>query len=648
MKRIPQRRSRATAFGTAATAMLLVLLAGQSAAQDISVNYRDTDIRQVIEQVAEVTGRRIVPDTRIRGTVTLISDTPMTPAELFSAFEQMLVANSMVAREVDGLLVISPDQNAVRSFSTESTATPETWVTRVVRLDNVAAQQLVPVLRTLIAQNGHLAAMPGTANALIIVDRRGNVDRLVRVLRELDQAAQEDYDFIQLQNASAADIVRMMTPLIQQAAQASGGGPTVTMFADDRTNSVVLAGSPAGRLRFRALIAYFDQPVARGGDSRVYRLGYANAEELAEKLQAQFGSVSEEGEGPVMIWPDPPTNALVIRASLPVQEEIMNIIQQLDIRRAQVAVEAIIVEVSEQKAAELGLTWALLGSGTNTPVSLTNFGINPGGLLQLGAAAAGDTPSPGAIPQGVTAGVGRVRDGATSWAALLQALQGDSTTNIMFHQHLVTLDNEEAHIRVGQEVPFLTGQYTSGQQGGPGVVTPFQTIQREEVGTSLRITPRINEANGVNLTIEQDISSISQTATGAVDLITNSRGIATRVYVEDGDILVLGGLMDEQLLQGEQRVPGLGRIPGLGWLFRARNAERVKTNLMVFIRPTILRDSVQASYQTGTRYDYVRELQLEQQERGGGLLRGEGSPLLPEFVPVVPLPDAPVDATETD
>ncbi len=648
VKRIPQRRSRATAYGAAATAMLLILLAGRSAAQEIeiSVNYRDTDIRAVVEQIAEATGRRILSDTRLRGQVTLISDTPMTPNELYAAFEQSLAANGMIAREVDGLIVISPDANVRTSYSTESVPTAETWVTQWVRLNNVAAAQLVPILRPLVAQNGHLAAVQGS-NILLIVDRQGNVNRLMQTVRELDQSAEEDFDFIQLHNASAADIVRMMNPVIQQSAQTSGGAPTATLFADERTNSIVLAGPSAGRLHYRALISYFDQPVERGGGPRVYRLRYAHAEELAEKLQAQFGSVSEEGEGPVTIWSDLATNALVIRAPLPVQEEIMNIIQQLDVRRAQVVIEAIIVEVSEQKAAELGLTWALLGSGTNTPISLTNFGINPGGLLPLGAAAAGDTPSPGAIPQGITAGVGRVRDGSTSWAALLQALHGDSSTNIMWHQYLTTQDNEEAEIRVGQEVPFLTGQYVSGQQAGPGVVTPFQTIQRQEVGTSLRITPRINEGYGVNLSIAQEISSLSQTATGAVDLITNSRNISTRVFVEDGDILVLGGLMDEQLLQGEQRVPGLGRIPGLGWLFRARNAERTKTNLMVFIRPTILRDNVQASYQTGTRYNYVRELQLEQQERGGGLLRGEESPLLPEFVPV-PVPDTSIDVTETE
>ncbi len=624
-----------------AVTLLVTATTEQVLAQQVTPNYRDTDIRQVIEAVGAVTGRNFIVDSRIRGTVNLSSNTPMSPEEFYQAFLATLSVNGLVALDADGVTRIIPEANARMLHGTEPGVLLEDLVTRVVRLDHIGAAQMVPLLRPMIPQYGHLAAHP-TSNTLIIVDRAGNIDRLMRVLRDVDRADVDDFDFIPLENASAADIVRMIGPM-SQASQAAGGPPQVQVVADDRTNSIVLSGPRAGRMQYRSMIAYLDSPVDRAGESRVRYLFYADAEELAEKLQAQFGSNDEEG--PVTIWSDRSTNALIYRAPPPVQADMNAIIDLLDIRRAQVVVDAIMVELTEQKAAELGMTWAILGAGDNAPLGLTNFGINPGGLLQLGAAAASGVPSPGAIPQGVTAGVGRVRDSATSWAALVSALQGDSTTNIVFNQSLTMLDNETAEATNGQEVPFVTGQYASGQTGTPGIVNPFTTIDRQPVGITLRVTPQINEGDGVKMVIELESSSISQTATSAVDLIKNTRNVVTSVFVEDGDILALGGLVDEKLLQGEQRVPGLGRIPGLGWMFRARNAERVNTNIMVFIRPTILRDRQQAIIQTGARYNYARDLQIQQAERGSGLLRDETIPMLPEFAPV---PDATVELFESE
>jgi general secretion pathway protein D len=373
-------------------------------------------------------------------------------------------------------------------------------------------------------------------------------------------------------------------------------------------------------------------------------LNYADAEELATKLQAQFGGTTgraapaagAEGAagaatGPVSIWADAGTNALVINAPERVRQDMLAVVKQIDIPRLQVMVDAIIVEISEEKAAELGVTWLVNGDGTG--FGLTNFTSTTGGILQLAQAASGDTPDPGVIRDGATFGVGKVSDTGTSWAAVLSALHGDADTNIVSTPHIVTLDNEEAEIKVGQEVPFLTGQYSSTGNGNNGNVNPFQTIQREEVGTSLKITPQINEGSGVKLTIEQETSSLSQGASGAVDLVTNTRTITTSVFVNDGDILVLGGLMDDQLRQGEQRVPGLGRIPGLGWLFRARKTEHSKTNLMVFIRPTILRDAEDARFQTGQKYRSVQDLQRELANNKVRLLKNEPQPTLPPMPP---------------
>jgi general secretion pathway protein D len=451
---------------------------------------------------------------------------------------------------------------------------------------------------------------------------------------------------IRLENASADEVVRMLGSL-NQAAQAAGGAPPVQVIADTRTNSVLLSGASAIRLQYRALITHLDTPSAQGGDTRVRYLNYADAEDLATKLQAQFagatataaeGAGGTPGAGPVSIWADSGTNALVINAPERVRQDMLAVINQIDIPRLQVQVEAIIVEITEEKAANLGVTWLVEGTSENNPVGLTNFSGTTGGILQLGAVAQGDTPDVTKIPDGVMVGVGRVTDTGTSWAALVSALRGDADTNVVSLPTIVTLDNEEAEIRVGQEVPFLTGSFTS-TGAGDGSVNPFQTIQREEVGTSLKITPQINEGSGVKLAIEQETSSISAGAQGAVDLVTNTRTITTSVFVNDGDVLVLGGLIDDQLRQSEQRVPGLGRIPGLGWLFRARKTEREKTNQMVFIRPTILRTSEDARFQTSGKYNYLRDLQREQAERPIRLMRSERQPELPSLPEPPPEPE---------
>jgi len=329
----------------------------------------------------------------------------------------------------------------------------------------------------------------------------------------------------------------------------------------------------------------------------------------------------------------------VINAPAAVLQDMMAVIDKLDIPRAQVKVDAIIVEVSEDRSGQLGITWALQGADSDQGVGLTNFGSTTTGVAQLASASASGTADPSLLPDGLSFAIGQIRDSGTSWAALLTALQGDATTNIIATPSIVTLDNEEAEIRVGQEVPFLTGQFTS-TGANQGVANPFQTIQRQEVGTRLAITPQINEGSGVKLTIEQEQSSLGAGASGAVDLVTNTRNITTSVFVDDQQILVLGGLIDDQLIETEQRVPFFGRIPGLGWLFRARSTERVKSNLMVFIRPTILRDSIQSSFETNTKYNYIRDLQQQYAEEPIQLMRDEVRPLLPE------IPEQPAPASE--
>jgi len=635
----PQSRSL-RAFWSLTVVLLLhgllkITLAQQAGDLQIMPNYRQADIQQIIEAVGEVTGRNFVVDPRVQAQVTLLSFSPMTPDAFYDTFLATLQVHGYVALDSGDVVKIVPDANARQLPGAPPGSTGDQLVTQTVRLENVGAAQLVPILRPLVPQYGHLAAHT-TSNMLIIADRAANVVRMLNIVARIDQAGNDEIEIIPLENASASQIVRMLSAL-NQASAAAGSAPGVQLAADERTNSLLLSGAQSGRLRYRALIAHLDTPTEGGGDTRVRYLNYANSEDLAANLQTQFGALGEGGVGgtsqAITIWSDAPTNALVINAPANILQDMNSVIDRLDIPRAQVKVDAIIVEVTEDKAAEFGVTWAIDAAQDNIGIGLTNFPATSTGIAQVAAATQSDIPNASLAPQGISFGVGRINRSETSWAAILTALQGDATTNIISTPSIVTMDNEQAEISVGQEVPFLTGQFTA-TGAAQGAINPFQTIQRQEIGTSLTITPQINEGTGVKLNIEQETSSISAGAAGAVDIITNNRTITTSVFVEDGEILVLGGLIDDQLLETEQRVPVLGQIPLLGWLFRSSSTEKVKTNLMVFIRPTILRDNIQARFETDAKYQYIRDLQLEQAEEPVQLMRNASRPILPELLPM--------------
>ncbi len=634
------RTSALPAMLALATFFAVMRADAQQPGPQIMPNYREADLRQVVEAVGEVTGRNFLVDPRVTGQVTFLSYSPMSAEAFYEAFLATLQIHGFIAVESEDVVRIVPDATArVHPGLAEETG-GDRIVTQVVQLANVGAAQLVPILRPLIPQYGHLAAHPGS-NTLIIVDRGSNVDRMLNIIGRMDQASDEEIEVIRLENASASEVVTMLGALEQGAV--TEGIPPMQIAADDRTNSILLSGPTDRRLRYRALIAHLDTPSGEAGNSQVRYLNYASAEDLAQNLQAQFGSAaSAEGAPPesINIWADAGTNSLIINAPARIVQDMNAVIDRLDIRRAQVQVDAIIVELSERRANELGVNWILQGSQENAPVGGTNFSsANAPGILQLASAAAGASGS-GATglsldPQGLLAAVGRISDSSSSWAALLSALASDTATNIVATPTLVTLDNEEATISVGSEVPFLTGQYGS-TAGTVGTLNPFQTISRNPVGTTLTITPQINEGSGVKLVIVQETSSISPAVEGAVDLVTDQRNITTSVFVDDGNILVLGGLIDDQLREVERRVPILGRIPGLGALFRSQTTELDKTNLMVFIRPTILRDSAQAAFQTDAKYRYIRDLQLQQGEQSVQLMSDAQRPTLPELPPVQP------------
>ena len=651
LKRTSLHRSSSHRASWCLAALVLVcapLMGAQQAT--ITPNYKDADIRQVIEAVGEVTGKNFILDPRVKAQVTMLSATPMSPDAFYEAFLSILSVYGFVAVPAGDVVKILPDANARQFPGAENErggGRPDDIVTRVIAVQNVAAAQLVPILRPLIPQYGHLAAHP-PSNLLIISDRASNVDRMVRIIARIDLAADQDYEVIRLEHASATEIVKIVTALNQGPQQAEGGGGTrITVVADERTNSVLVTGDKTNRLRYRALITHLDTPLEEGGDTQVRYLRYTDAVDLATKLQSQYSGSAAQAtagkdaappaqRGDVSIWADESTNALIITAPPKTMKSMMAVIDKLDIRRAQVLVEAIIVEVSSDKAAQLGVTWAV-GGGDNV-VGLTKFagttgianvagtiiGAGGGGTVDIGKAVGG-------IGNGITMGIGRISESGVSFAALIEALESDGSTNIIGTPSLVTLDNEEAEIQVGQEVPFVTGQFTNtGASGGSTSVNPFQTIQRQKVGLTLKLTPQINEGDAVRLKIEQEISALLPNPV-AVDLITSNRSINTSVIVQDGGTLVLGGLIQEQVTEKQQRVPLLGRIPLIGALFRADNTTKTKTNLMVFIRPTILRDNVQAAFETNAKYNYIRDQQLGIKPTNPRLMPLTGRPILPEI-----------------
>ena len=626
---------------TIATIICCLSLSVASGQQVITPHYKDADIRQIVEAVSAVTGKNFILDPRVNAKVTMLSSSEMSPDAFYEAFLSILEVHGYVTVTTGDVIKVIPNASARQypGYLTTDGAGADDIVTQVVQVRNVGAAQLVPILRPLIPQYGHLAAHPGS-NMLIISDRASNVERLMSIIRRIDQSNDEDIEVVPLEHASATEVVRVLTALTQ-APRSDGVPITISLVADARTNSVLIGGDKSERLRLRALIAHLDTPLEDGGDTRVRYLRYADAEELSTKLQQHFtqqqqatgGATSAPqggtaNSGDVSVWADTQTNAIVVHAPPKLMRALMGIVDKLDIRREQVLVEAIIVEVTANRTSDLGVTWAI-GGDEDSPASVTNFPSTPG-VVQFGSALGGDEAfDPSLFPTGMTFGVGRIRDG-TSFAAIVTALQGDADTNIISTPTIVTTDNEEASLSVGQEVPFVTGSFTN--TGGLGAVNPFQTVQRESVGVKLVITPQINEGDSLLLKISQEISSIASSVEGASDLITNERIIETTVIVEDGGILVLGGLLEDQLRETDQRVPLLGSIPFVGALFRSRTTDKVKTNLMIFIRPKILRDPSQTAYETHAKYNYIRSVQ--QLGRGGdggnvAIMPGEVRPMLP-------------------
>jgi general secretion pathway protein D len=586
----------------------------------------------------------------VKGKVTVVSARPIPLESVYPVFLSVLQVNGFSALPSGAMVKIVPVVDAARTpgRSLGSGGAPaDEVVTQVIELKNASAQTIFNALRPLLGINAHIAPVPG-ANVLVISDTQASLNRIGSIVERVDQASEGDVEVIALQHASAGEIVRVLTSL-SAGQPKDAGSPPPAIVADERTNSVLIGGGRGDRTRLKTLVAHLDTPRDADGNTQVVYLRYANAENLAKILQG-YASQSRSGttggtaaapaaaaaggtpplEG-VSVLAETETNALVITAAPRQMQQVRNIIDKLDIRRAQVLVEAIIVEMSAEKAAEMGITWAV-DARSKGAVGLTNFPRVGPGLIQLGAAAGGSgAQAVNLIPDGMTLGVGRIdAGGGVSFAMLARALAGDGDTNILSTPSLLTLDNEEATFSAGQEVPFVTGQYT-GTGGSNTPTNPFQTIERKDIGITLKIKPQINEGNAVFLTINQEVSSLGTSAVATVDAVTNKRTISTRVLANDGEIIVLGGLTDDQVQQSEQRVPVLGSIPGLGALFRYNKSSSVKRTLTIFLRPRIMHDADDIARFTESKYQQVRGQQTDLNKDGVKGLQGTQRPTLPEF-----------------
>jgi general secretion pathway protein D len=655
---------------------LVLLAAGMGSAsaqsgsgQRITPNFKDADITQIIEAVGMATGKNFIIDPRVRAQVTMLSSTPMTPDEFYQAFLAILQVHGFVAVPSGEVIKIVPDAN-MRQYPSEDlpshiSSSSDAVVTQVLAVKNLNAAQLVPVLRPLMPQNAQLSAVTGT-NILIISDHANNVNRIMRIVARIDEVGNPDFDVMALTSAAAGDTARVLNSLLSQ----SEGGANVRIVADDRSNSIIVSGDPATRLRVKTLVAQLDSPVETGTATQVRYLLYSDAQDLSTRLKEQMGgrqtgangqqprqfgvqpipnaqgntmqagatptSATQAGPatislagGEATIWADKDTNALVMTADPRTMRALNVVIDKLDIRRPQVLVQAIIADVAVDRTLDLGINWAIDGSSSSLGVGGFISPVAGTSILDLyNDVKGGGTATTTNAPTGATIGIGRLKASGVNFALMLRALQGDAHTNIIATPSVVTRDNQEAKMEVAQEVPFLTGQYSTTNGTGQA----FQTIQQEDVGTLMTVTPTISAGDVVLLKLNVESSSISSSASGVGgNPITNKNTIATSVLIKDGGTLVLGGLIQDSVSNSEQSIPYLGKIPLLGELFRTRNNQKTKSDFLIFLQPRIMRDDVQATLETDAKYNYMMNEQ-RQNAHDKSLL-----PLAP-YMPADPMP----------
>ncbi len=632
----------------AVTVVVLLAFGGAPAAAaegQWSINLRDADIRAFIDQVSAMTGKTFVVDQRVKGKVTVLAPEPMGSATVYQVFLSVLSVNGFAAVPTGRVIKIVPDGTAKQdSIPLDTSARPsgDEMITRVIAINNSSAAELVPVLRPMVPQSGHMAAVPG-ANVLVVTDHGENVARLEQVIARIDGADADELEVVQLNHAWVGDVVDMLGSFSSAAdAKAAGTGAArgtggavstgrVRVVADERTNRLLLRGDVRARERLRQLIATLDVPAeANTGSVQVIRLRHAEAKKTADILKGMVeggGSSSSAGTGKdggaaallnpaagkVAIQADESLNALVVRAEPSVMQQIKAVVSQLDVRRAQILIEAAIVEVGGSTGRDLGVQWA--SGDPDSGLMGVNFSGVGRSLNEIAAAVVSPATSAG-LADGVTlAGGKRDANGDIQFAGVLQALASNANVNLLSTPSVLTLDNQEASIVVGENVPFITGSSTAS---GDGVSNPFTTIKREDVGIQLKVTPTLIDEENVKLVINQEVSSVKPSEAGvqSSDIITSKRSIATTVLAGNRQTIVLGGLIEDRVTETVKKVPLLGDIPVLGILFRAKSVSRGKQNLMVFLRPTVVVDGTSAGELSKARYQGVRSLAFEIDARG--------------------------------
>jgi general secretion pathway protein D len=618
-----------------------------------TLNFVDADIESVIAAVGDYTNTTFIIDPRVKGTINLVSEKPLSKAQAFQLLTSVLRLHGYTVVTGNGYTKVVPEADAkLQAGPIQAGAVRGDQIaTQIFRLNYESAANLVAVLRPLISPNNTINANPGN-NTLIITDYADNLLRLGKIITALDGPASNDMNVVPIRYAIASDIAVMANRLLEPGGTVGGDVGRITVLAYPRTNSVVVRAPSEARANLaKALIEKLDQPTARPGNVHVVYLKNAEATKLAQTLRAVVTSDTSaissatpsstpspastqallpSGGAAGFIQADPATNTLIITASESVYRDLRTVIDQLDARRAQVYIETLIVEVSASKAAELGVQWAALSGNSTSNVRVaagTSFSTGGNNLVNQVTAhlAPGGVPLP--LGNGFTLGILN----QTGLGALVHALESDTSANILSMPNLITLDNEEAKIIVGQNVPFITGQYTTAaSSGGSAGVNPFQTVERKDIGLTLRVKPQISQGGTVRMAIYQETSAIDNSvAINTAGLITTKRSLDTNVLVDDGQIIVLGGLIDDNLQDSTEKVPGLGDIPLIGGLFRYKTRSHIKTNLMVFLRPTIIRNNEQSVSLAGDRYDYIRNEEIAGQPERTIVLPNMQAPQLP-------------------
>ena len=588
------------------------------------VNIQGADISAFISQVADITGKSFIVDPRVKGRVTVISRSSMPSEAVYQLFLSVLNVHGFVAIETDdGAVKIIPNATGKQESNTAEQRRGDHFITEVVMLKNASVAELVPVLRPLVPQYGHMAGVQ-SANALIISDHATNIARLKRVIANLDSRQDQQIEVIPLQHAWVGDIAKLLEDLLpENSGKKVKTTNKLTIVADERSNRLILKGPEAEREQTRELVRQLDQPFENKGVTQVIQLNYAEATKVAELLSNLIDDKSsgskekKQEQESTKFQADESLNALVVRAEPSVMSDVRNLVAQLDVRRSQVLIEAVIVEITGNNGEQLGVQWLIGDSDTGNPIIGTNFNNVGASVSEIATdVTAGTAVSVGKLNGAFLGGALDIGNGIDV-GMIVQALASTSNANLLSTPSVMTLDNEEAEFKVGQNVPFITGQSTDSSD----TTNPFTTIKREDVGVTLKVKPQINSDGSVRLEVYQEVSSLvpsdNPLAAGSADRITNKRSVDTTILIEDGETIVLGGLIQDDETTSESKVPLLGDIPVLGHLFRSEQKTKIKRNLMIFLRPKILTSKKQIALITDDKYQGIYRVEASKGDISG-------------------------------